>query len=108
MKNLSITGKQIRTIGYPEGPVVSVAMHVIHTKFKHHTQDEAFEILKAILNAPENYLNDEILKLLAGKTILEARKKNKIENQNVKNSHDKEGNAMEAITIKLKKKLNSI
>ena len=65
MRKLKLTGKQIRAIGYPEGPVVSVAMHTMCTQFKHHTEDKALEILKQILNAPENYLDDEILKPIA-------------------------------------------
>lgn len=67
MKKLKLSGKQIRAIGYPEGPVVSVAMHTMCTQFKHHSEDDALEILKQILNAPENYLEDEILKPIAEK-----------------------------------------
>lgn len=69
MKKLSLTGKQIRSIGYPEGPVISVAMHTMCTKFKHHSETEALDILKQILNAPENYLEDEILKPIAEKLL---------------------------------------
>lgn len=71
MSKLKLTGKQIRAIGYPEGPVVSVAMHTMCTQFKHHTEAEALEILKQILNAPENYLDDEILKPIAEKLMPE-------------------------------------
>lgn len=71
MSKLKLTGKQIRSIGYPEGPVVSVAMHTMCTKYKHHTEAEAIEILKQILNAPENYLEDEILKPIAEKLMPE-------------------------------------
>jgi tRNA-splicing ligase RtcB len=71
MSKLKLTGKQIRAIGYPEGPVVSQAMHIMCTKFKHHSEKEALEILKQILNAPENYLDDEILKPIAEKLVPE-------------------------------------
>ncbi len=71
MSKLKLTGKQIRAIGYPEGPVVSVAIHTMCTIFKHHTETEALEILKQILNAPENYLDDEILKPIAEKLMPE-------------------------------------
>ena len=67
MKKLNITGKQIRAIGYPEGPVVSVAITTMNTHFKHHSEEEALEILKEILNAPENYLADELLGKIAEK-----------------------------------------
>ncbi|HRG25737.1 MAG TPA: RtcB family protein, partial [Chitinophagaceae bacterium] len=67
MPKLKLTGKQLRAIGYPEGPVISVAMQVMNSKFKHHTEKEALEILVQVLNAPENYLEDESLKAVAEK-----------------------------------------
>lgn len=67
MKKLNITGKQLRAVGYPQGPVISVAMNVMNTNFKHHSEAEALQILKEILNAPENYLEDEVLGKIADK-----------------------------------------
>ncbi len=71
MSKLKLTGKQIRAIGYEEGPVVSVAMHTMCTHFKHSTEDEALQILKDILAVPENYLADEVLGKIAEKLIEE-------------------------------------
>lgn len=65
MSKLKISGKELRTLGFPEGPVISIAMNVMEKNFKHHTKEEAFNILKSILNAPENYFNDEILGSIA-------------------------------------------
>jgi tRNA-splicing ligase RtcB len=70
MSKLKLTGKQIRAIGYEEGPVVSVAMHTMCTHFKHSTEEEALQILKDILAAPENYLADEVLGKIAEKLIV--------------------------------------
>jgi tRNA-splicing ligase RtcB len=70
MSKLKLTGKQIRAIGYEEGPVVSVAMHTMCTHFKHSTEEEALTILKDILAAPENYLADEVLCKIAEKLIV--------------------------------------
>lgn len=70
MSKLKLTGKQIRAIGYPEGPVVSVAMHTMCTHFKHHTEEEALAILKDILAAPENYLADSLLSKIAEKLVV--------------------------------------
>jgi len=67
MSKLKLTGKQLRAIGFPEGPVISVAMQVMNSKFKHHTEKEALELLQQVLNAPENYLEDESLKAVAEK-----------------------------------------
>jgi tRNA-splicing ligase RtcB len=64
---LKLTGKQIRAIGYPEGPVISVAMQVMNSRYKHQTEKAALEILTQVLNAPENYLEDEQLKAIAEK-----------------------------------------
>ena len=70
MSKLKLTGKQIRAIGYPEGPVVSVAMHIMCTQYKFHSQEEALQILKDVLASPENYLMDENLKSIAEKLIV--------------------------------------
>ncbi|MBL7701600.1 MAG: RtcB family protein [Ferruginibacter sp.] len=61
MSKLKIQGKELRAIGFPEGPVISIAMKVMEKHYKHQSKEKAFDILKAILNAPENYLDDEIL-----------------------------------------------
>lgn len=66
---LKLRGKQIRAIGYPAGPVISVAMHEICTNFKHNSEEEALHILKDILAAPEKYLADEKLGKIAEKLI---------------------------------------
>jgi tRNA-splicing ligase RtcB (3'-phosphate/5'-hydroxy nucleic acid ligase) len=65
MSKLKLTGKQIRAIGYEEGPVVSVAMHTMSVHFKHSTEEEALQILKDILATPENYLANEKLEKTA-------------------------------------------
>ncbi|MEP6711813.1 MAG: RtcB family protein [Ferruginibacter sp.] len=70
MSKLKLTGNQIRAIGYPEGPVVSVAMHTMCTHFKHHTEGDALQILKNVLATPENYLADEVLGKIAEKLIV--------------------------------------
>lgn len=67
MSKLKLTGKQIRAIGYPEGPVISVAMQVMNSLYKHSSENEALDILTQVLKAPENYLEDEQLKAVAEK-----------------------------------------
>lgn len=69
MSKLKLTGKQIRAIGYEEGPVVSVAMHTMCTHFKHHTEEEALQVLKQVLAAPENYTTHETLSSIAAKLL---------------------------------------
>ncbi len=62
---LKLTGKELRAIGYPEGPVISIAMNVMQKNYKHHTKDEAMEILKSVLASPLEYKNDAVLALIA-------------------------------------------
>ena len=66
---LKLTGKQIRAIGYPEGPVVSIAMHVMGTNYKHHSPEKALQILKEVLATPENYIIDDKMNKIAEKLI---------------------------------------
>lgn len=74
MAKLKIQGKELRALGFPEGPVISVAMHVMEKQYKHYSKEDAFEILKQVLNAPENYLEDEVLKPIAEKLLPEPEK----------------------------------
>ncbi|MCX8020045.1 MAG: RtcB family protein [Chitinophagaceae bacterium] len=69
MAKLKLTGKELRSIGYPQGPVISVAITVFEKHFRHHKKTEAFAILKDILKQPENYLNDSVLKPIALKLV---------------------------------------
>lgn len=69
MSKLKLTGKQIRAIGYPEGPVVSIAMQAMSVNYKHHSEEEALKILKKILETPENYVADEKLEKIAKQLI---------------------------------------
>lgn len=65
MSKLKIQGKELRAIGFPEGPVISVAMNVMEKNFKHHSKEQALEILKEVLQSPQDYANDEVLGLIA-------------------------------------------
>src|SRR6186997_2809783 len=65
MSKLKIQGKEIRALGYPEGPVISIAMNVMEKNFKHHSKEKAFEILKEVLQSPHDYAADETLGQIA-------------------------------------------
>jgi tRNA-splicing ligase RtcB len=62
---LKLSGKQLRGIGYPEGPVISIAMNVMSKDFQYHSEDEALRILKEVLESPSEYTNHETLSLIA-------------------------------------------
>lgn len=65
MSKLKITGKELRAIGFPEGPVISVAMHVMQKNYKHHGKEEVMELLQTVLANPIAYKDDAVLALIA-------------------------------------------
>lgn len=64
---LKISGKELRSIGYPESPVIPIAMEIIHREFKHSALDEVLVILKNVLANPHDFLEDEKLGKLASR-----------------------------------------
>jgi tRNA-splicing ligase RtcB len=62
---LKLTGKQLRAIGFPQGPVISIAMNIMEKNYKRHTEAQALDILKNILSSPADYLSDEVLGMIA-------------------------------------------
>jgi tRNA-splicing ligase RtcB len=65
MAKLKITGKELRTLGYLQGPVISIAMNVMEKNFKWQPKEDAFEILRKILQSPQDYAGDPVLGLIA-------------------------------------------
>lgn len=65
MGKLKITGKELRAIGYPEGPVISIAMNEMQKHHKHMPWEEAMALLAKLLAAPAEYLGDEVLSVVA-------------------------------------------
>ena len=65
MSKLKLTGKQLRAIGLPEGPVISIAINVMEKNYKHHSEEEALEILKNIVSSPADYANNNVLGMIA-------------------------------------------
>jgi tRNA-splicing ligase RtcB len=65
MSKLKLTGKQLRSIGYPEGPVISIAMNIMEKNFKHLPEADALEILSSILQSPNQYAEDDVLGKIA-------------------------------------------
>jgi tRNA-splicing ligase RtcB len=71
MSKLKITGKELRAIGYPEGPVISIAMNVMQKNYKHQGKEEVMEILQKVLASPIEYKDDAVLALIAKELIKE-------------------------------------
>ncbi len=66
---LKITGKELRAIGFPEGPVISVAMNVMQKNYKHQKKEEVMELLQKVLANPIEYKDDAVLALIAEQLI---------------------------------------
>jgi len=65
MSKLKIQGKELRAIGYPQGPVISIAMNVMQKNYKHHGKEEVMEILQKVLASPLEYKDNTVLALIA-------------------------------------------
>ncbi len=60
-KKLSIRGKDIRGIGYPEGPVISLAITTMEKHYKYHSLEDALQVLKEVLESPATFAEDSVL-----------------------------------------------
>jgi len=65
MGKLKLRSKDIRAIGYPEGPVISIAMNIMEKKYKFEKEDHVMNLLREILASPVEYANDAVLGLIA-------------------------------------------
>lgn len=65
MARLKLTGKELRSIGYPEGPVISIAMNIMEKNFKRISKEDALEVLRSVLQSPNEYANDPVLNKIA-------------------------------------------
>lgn len=69
MGKLKLKGKDLRAIGYPEGPVISIAMNIMEKSYKFTEKEDAMNLLKQILASPVEYANDAVLGLIAQQLI---------------------------------------
>jgi len=69
MGKLKLRGKDLRAIGYPEGPVISIAMNVMEKNYKFTEQEDVMNLLKQILASPIEYAGDAVLGLIAQQLI---------------------------------------
>ncbi|MBS1661612.1 MAG: RtcB family protein [Bacteroidetes bacterium] len=65
MAKLKLKSKNIRSLGYPEGPVISIAMNVMEKNYKFEKEDNVMNLLREILASPMEYENDAVLGLIA-------------------------------------------
>lgn len=66
MAKLKLRGKNLERIGYPRGShSISVAMNVMHQHYKKADKSEVLDILRQILEQPNDFINDPILGKIA-------------------------------------------
>jgi tRNA-splicing ligase RtcB len=65
MNKLNITGKELRKIGYPEGPVISITMDIMMKKYKHESHENAISLLSSLLSDPNGFVVHEHLSPVA-------------------------------------------
>lgn len=65
MPKLKLKGKDLRSIGYPEGPVISIAMNIMEKNYKFEKEEEVMNLLQSILASPVEYADDAVLGLIA-------------------------------------------
>jgi tRNA-splicing ligase RtcB len=65
MSKLKLSGKELRAIGFPEGPVISIAMNVMERNFKQKDKSEALQLLQQVLADPKRYFEDGMLGKIA-------------------------------------------
>lgn len=69
MKKVKIIAKELRTIGFPESPVIPVAMSVVDKFYKFSKKEDVIELLKNVLAQPADYKNDPMLESIALKLL---------------------------------------
>lgn len=65
MRKLKLSGKDLRAIGYPESPVISLAMDIMEKNYKRNSKEHVLGLLKSVLVRPHEYKEDEILGRIA-------------------------------------------
>lgn len=65
MNKLNITGNTLRAIGYKEGRAIGIAITAIEKHYRNADLEEVITLLKNILAAPADYLDDSNLSAIA-------------------------------------------
>lgn len=69
MGNQKLTSKDLTAVNFPNDIARSLGMNIMNKSFKHTPKEKKFEILKTVLEQPGEYLNDEVLGVLARKLV---------------------------------------
>ncbi len=59
MASAKISGKDLRKLGFPEGPAVGLSIDAVQRHYKHHSKEDVTEMLQKVLEDPVHFINDE-------------------------------------------------
>jgi tRNA-splicing ligase RtcB (3'-phosphate/5'-hydroxy nucleic acid ligase) len=65
MSKLNLSGKMLRNLGFPQGPVIRTVIDIFLAHHKKLSNEEAADILKSILSKPGRYLEHPVYKEIA-------------------------------------------
>jgi tRNA-splicing ligase RtcB len=68
-----VTGRQLRAIGFPQGPVIPLAIRVMSEHYGHYGLQEQLSLLRQVLENPSHYVEDLHLDLLAKELLAPAK-----------------------------------
>lgn len=69
MSKLKLNSKELRKIGFPETPVMSQTLNLMHQHFKFWKKPAAMELLQALLARPGEFMEDDVLAPVARQLI---------------------------------------
>jgi tRNA-splicing ligase RtcB len=69
MNKLNIKGEDLKSIGFPQGKAIGIAIKKIEQNYRDFTREDVLVILKKLIQYPENFLDDETLGEIAQELI---------------------------------------
>ena len=60
MKRKILSGKDLIKLGYPEGRAIGTAINTVLKHFRRSEKEEIYSLLRAVLAAPKDFINDSI------------------------------------------------
>lgn len=71
MARLKLFSKELRAIGYEDGPCISVAIHIMEKHYRHQSKEEVLDLLKQVLESPVDFRQHAVLAAIAEKLLPE-------------------------------------
>lgn len=69
MNKLNIKGEDLKSIGFPQGKAIGIAIKKIEQNYRDFAREDVLVILKKLVQYPENFLDDETLGEIAQEII---------------------------------------